>query len=410
MSEVWLAEDQRLGRWVAVKLLREGDSELADNLEREARLVARLQHPNIAAIYDAGQWQGRHYMVAEYVHGLSVRQILESRSRLSEMEAVRYGSQIALALQYAHEHGVVHCDIKPENVLVTEEGIAKAVDFGVAETITRTMTPDQARDILGTIGYLAPEVIQGAPADARSDVYSLALTVYEMVAGRLPFAGTNPAAVAGQRLAAPAPALRTFAFDASPELERVLARALALSPQDRYQTAGEFAGALRRAVTAGQSAAPVAPAIMRRAPAAPPAPRRTARAQPVSRTTARMRRQPPPRQSHAGTVFAIIGIVLMAAGAGAVVAFLLLNDNEGGSTPPTPTPTQEAEPSPTPAPTDTPQSTPTETPTETPTPTEETPTATPETATPTRTATQTPTNEPTATATAAGGDTPTPTP
>ena len=170
----------------------------------------------------------------EYIHGYSLRQILDAQGRLDQADAVRYGQQIASALQYAHEQGVVHCDIKPENILITEEGVPKLADFGVAETIPRTLSPSEARAILGTIAYLAPEVLQGAPANPRSDVYSLAMTLYEAVAGRLPFAGTNPAAVAGQRLATPAPPLRTFARDVSPGLEATLAGGLAVSELDRF--------------------------------------------------------------------------------------------------------------------------------------------------------------------------------
>ena len=275
MSEVWLAEDQRLGRWVAVKILRESvadahSGELVDSIEREARLIARLQHPNIVAVYDAGQHEGHHFLVMEYVHGFSLRQLLEMQRRMTEAEAIRYGTQVASALQYAHDQGVVHCDVKPENILVNENGVAKVADFGVADTITRTLGPEQARAILGTIAYLAPEVIQGLPADARSDVYSLALTVYEMVATRLPFTGATPAATAGQRLAAQAPLIRSITASASPEIEAVLARALALMPHDRYQSAGEFGAALRRleAIPGRRGIVPV-PAPPGRAPRPP---------------------------------------------------------------------------------------------------------------------------------------------
>ena len=252
VAEVWLAEDQRLERWVAVKVLREGfgteyDSDLVRSFEREARVIARLQHPNIVGVYDAGRFGARHYLVMEYVHGHTLRQILEAHGRLAELDAIRYGAHVAGALQYAHDRGVIHCDVKPENIIVTEQGVPKVTDFGVAETISRTLSPDQARDIVGTIAYLAPEVLQGSPATPRSDVYSLSMTIYEAIAGRLPFSGANPAAVAGQRLAAPAPALRTFARDASPEVEAVLGRGLSVSPLDRYASAAEFAAALQRA-------------------------------------------------------------------------------------------------------------------------------------------------------------------
>ncbi len=397
MSEVWLAEDQRLGRWVAAKILREsaaGSDDLLGSIEREARVVARLSHPNIVAVYDAGVHEGHHFLVMEYVHGHTLRQLLQSQGRFTEAEVLRYGLQVAAALQYAHEQGVVHCDVKPENILINENGVAKVADFGVADTVTRTLAPDQAREILGTIAYLAPEVIQGAPADPRSDVYSLGLTLYEMAAGRLPFPGTTAAAIAGQRLAAPAPRLRSLAMSASPELEAALARALAINPLDRFPTAAEFGLALRRvpARPAGEAAPVVAPAV--RPPRAPAAAGRhpTARVRPAAPPTA-------PASNTAALVTVVIAAVLLAIGAGAVAAIILTRD--GGGDPPKPTPspavsaTATTEPTQTPAPTQTasPTATRTTSPTATATATptkSATPTATP-TPTPTRTGTVSPT-------------------
>ncbi|MGE5595835.1 MAG: serine/threonine-protein kinase, partial [Hyphomicrobiales bacterium] len=396
MSEVWLAEDERLGRWVAVKLLRESavegqDIDLVASLEREARVVARLQHPNIASVFDVGRHDGRHYLVMEYVHGQSLREILEERGRLTEQEVVRYGIQIASALQYAHDQGVIHCDVKPENILVTEQGIAKAVDFGVAETVTRTLTADQARDVLGTIAYLAPEVIQGSAAGVRSDVYSLGLTLYEMEAGRLPFAGNTPAAIAGQRLAAPAPPLRAFARDASPEMEQTLARALALSPADRFVSAEDFAAALRRVPVQAAASRPVTRPVA----AAPVPPVR--RRHPTSRIQrTEYRAGPPPSDGLSGAaVTAIVIAVLLALGLGVTAAILFSrDDNNGGGTPsPSPSLSVTETLSPTQAATQPPPTaTPTTRPTDTPTPSPARATATP---TPTRTPTP-----PAATATA----------
>ena len=340
MAEVWLAEDQRLGRWVAVKVLRDGvtagnEDDLAHNFEREARVVARLQHPNIVGVYDAGRVDGRQYIVMEYIHGYSLRQILDAQGRLDQADAVRYGQQIASALQYAHEQGVVHCDIKPENILITEEGVPKLADFGVAETISRTLSPSEARAILGTIAYLAPEVLQGAPANPRSDVYSLAMTLYEAVAGRLPFAGTNPAAVAGQRLATPAPPLRTFARDVSPGLEATLAGGLAVSELDRFPSAREFGIALQRSLSGAAPSTVVTSAALPR-PAPPPGPARS------RYVTTRVAHQPRPanRSTMSGaTLGAIIGIILIAAGLGGFGAWLLArNDDTNGSGVTTPTP------------------------------------------------------------------------
>ena len=387
MAEVWLAEDQRLGRWVAVKFLREAftaasDADAVAAFEREARVIARLQHPNIVGVFDAGIHEGRRFIVMEYVHGYTLRELLETQGRMTEAEAIRYGAQVASALQYAHEQGVVHCDIKPENIIINETGVAKVADFGVAETINRTLAPGQAQDLLGTIAYLAPEVIQGAQPDPRSDVYALGLTVYEMVAGRLPFSGASAAAIAGQRLAAHAPVLRTHARGASAELEAVLARALALSPEDRFATSAALGTALRRVpLTPTQPAHVVAP------PGRPPQLRRR-------QPTARVRRGAV-RQDSGGvsgaTLLVVIGTILIAIGVGAAAAIFLASQNDRGGPEPTPTPTTEpatATPTPEPEATATPTRQPSPSPSPRPSPSPSpTPTATepPPTESPTQT-------------------------
>ena len=324
MGEVWLAEDERLGRWVAVKLLRDdaaGGGGLG--IEREARLVARLQHPNIVAVLDTGRMGWRPYLVMEYVHGLSLRELMEARGgRLSETEAVKYAVQVAGALAYAHEKGVFHSDIKPENVLVTEDGIAKALDFGIAQTVNRTLSTSEARAILGTIAYLAPEVIQGSEPDERSDIYALGLTVYELIAGRLPFGGSGAAVMAGQRLAMAAPPLRTYAPEASASLESALARALALDPGARFASANDFAASLRHGgrVVTSQIGSP-AVIVRRERPVAPHARRADA--------------APPGRTSRA-PMFAAIAIAGGAAIVGGTVAALVLaggNDGDLGVQP-----------------------------------------------------------------------------
>lgn len=404
MAEVWLAEDIRLGRPVALKVLRERisrehDSDLISALEREARVVARLQHPNIVSVYDAGQVDGRNYLAMEYVEGPSLRQVLTSRGRLPEEQAVRVGTQIASALDYAHGQGVVHNDVKPENIMVTDRGIAKVTDFGVAETVTRTLSPDEARDLLGTIAYLAPEVIQGSPPDERSDVYSLALTLYELVSGRSPFGGTSAAAMAGQRLAAPAPGVRTFAPEVSSELEGVLARALAFLPADRYQTAAEFGRALAEVPRTSNAAAvpvvvpPLAPPVRQ------PAPGPRVQATSVRHDTPTLVRRsggpPPGGGSNAAAVTAVIVALLLAIGAGAILAFALFGNGDEDEDPegtptasatatdePTERPTDEPSVTPEPTETDTPTEEPSPSPTPTPSPSpteeEEEPTATPE--------------------------------
>ena len=367
MSEVWLAEDTRLGRWVAVKLLRDlsNEPDLAGALEKEARIVAQLQHPGIVTVFDVGRHEQQNYLVMEYVHGYSLRQLLSTQGRLTEREALNYGEQIAEALHFAHLKGIVHCDVKPENILVTQEGAAKVADFGVADTVTRTLTPQQARELVGTVAYLAPEVIQGESPSPAADIYALGLLIFELVAGRLPNTRATPAANAAQRIAAPAPLLRTLSMGASAELEAVLALALALNPADRYANAHVFAGALRRVPIRPGSAAPTVVA----APGALP---------PLAARSRNTRRLAPAQRSNspwfwAALAVALAGAIIVGAGGAYVIA------NRDGSNP-------------APAPTATPRL--------------PSPTSVPATAT-LRPSTPTPTNEPTFTPTAPPG-TPTP--
>jgi len=385
MAEVWLAEDTRLGRWVAVKALHlsfaaDGASDAVLAFEREARVIARLQHANIVGVYDTGTHEDRRYIVMEYVHGYSLRQLLETQGRLTEAEAIRFGAQVANALAYSHAQGVIHCDIKPENILITEAGVAKIADFGVAETLTRTMAPGQAQDLLGTVAYLAPEVIEGAEPSPASDVYSLALTIYELVAGRLPFSSATSGASLGQRLATPAPPLRAYARGASTELETVLSRALSISPLDRHQGAAAFATALQRVPnTVARAAAPVA---------APPGrpPQLQQRRQPTARVN---RGRPAPASSGPGgyAILMAVGVVLAALGVGIAAAVLITRSQDKGGTDPTPTPGVTVTQEPTREPS--PPGTPTRTATVPPSPS---PSASPSvSATPTRTPTRTPT-------------------
>lgn len=382
MAEVWLAEDLRLGRQVAVKVLHASFSDVTDAetvaaFEREARVIARLQHSNIVGVFDAGTVDGRRYIVTEYVRGPSLRQLLDGHGPLPEDEVLRIGLQVASALKYAHGQGILHCDVKPENILINESGVAKLADFGVAETITRTLAPGQARDLLGTLAYLAPEVIHGAQPSPRSDVYSLALTLYEAVAGRLPFEGGTPGAIAGQRLAVEAPPLRSKAPAASLGLESVLATGLAIDPGGRFPDAATFADALRRA--SGGGPRPARQAV----PPAGNGPLPPARSRHTTARVARRVAPPPPAQGGVSgyAVLLILGVVLGAVGAGIIVAALLAGGDDDGAGPlPTPSPsptvtiasptaqdpptaTATAEPSPSPSPSPTRTATPARTPT-----------------------------------------------
>ncbi len=382
MAEVWLAEDTRLGRWVAVKILLSLTGEdLGSNMADEARVIARLQHPNIVAAYDAGEVEGRHFVVLEYVNGYSVRQLLESHGPFTEAEVVRLGSQLASALQYAHQQGILHSDIKPENILLNESGVAKLADFGTAEAVNRTLTPEQAREVLGTIAYLAPEVLQGANATPAADVYSLGLTLYEMMLGRLPFAGASPAAIAAQRLASPAPPLRSQVPAASPQLEALIASAVAIRPEERFQSAGQLAGALRGVPQRTGNGNPTGRTRTVIAPPAPP-PRvvtrtttTTSRRAQTGRIGSRAEALPP--EPNNGMIIAAVSAVVLGLGAAAVGAYIFLSNGDEPNNPsPTPAPSATVPGTVSPLPTVTATTEPTRQPTATEQPTEA-PTATP---------------------------------
>ncbi|MGE5596149.1 MAG: serine/threonine-protein kinase [Hyphomicrobiales bacterium] len=242
MAEVWLARDALSGGAVAVKFVLPGaGAEAREALAREASIGRQLQHPNIAALLDSGEDEdGQPYLVFEYVTGPSLREMIAWRGPLPDATVRDIGLGVAAALEYAHARGVVHNDLKPENILLPPTG-PKVLDFGAADSLSRTVGPERARELMGTIAYLAPEVLQGADPSPASDVYALALTLYEARAGRLPFPGATPAAIAGQRLAGPAPALREAVPGADPELEAALIAALRSDPAQRVASAGQFA-------------------------------------------------------------------------------------------------------------------------------------------------------------------------
>ncbi|HXU22873.1 MAG TPA: serine/threonine-protein kinase, partial [Tepidiformaceae bacterium] len=288
MSRVWLARDELLERDVALKVSHFGDD--AD-LEREAHVLAGLRHPNIVSLFDVTEADGQTYLVMEYIDGRSLAELLAERGPMPEARAVHLGQSLADALEYAHGKGVLHNDIKPANVLIDAAGEPHIADFGVASAIRNTLSLGAASELVGTLPYLAPEVIGGAQATPASDVYSLAVTLYECVAGRVPVpAGSLAGAI--QRIGRVAPPVREFAPTVSVRLERILARALSAEPRDRYRTASALAAAL----------APSAPTIrvQRAAPA---------RARLVAVSAVHRKRRWP-----AGVLLGVLGGALLLAG------------------------------------------------------------------------------------------------
>ena len=251
MGEVYLAEDTRLGREVALKFLASGsqtDPERRARLLTEARAASALRSSNIAAIYDIGEYEGSDFLVMEYVEG----DVLSSRiahGPLAVREAADIASQVADALSEAHSRGIVHRDIKSANIIVTARGQVKVLDFGLAKFVQRpggnasvdaalTIGHDTlAGTVLGTVSYMAPEQALGRPADPRSDLFSLGVVFYEMLAGRLPFQGQSFGEVVDAILHQQPPALARFNYAVTADVDAVVRRALEKSPEMRYQDA-----------------------------------------------------------------------------------------------------------------------------------------------------------------------------
>lgn len=256
MGEVYRARDLLLRRDVAVKLL----DVLEGDIVAEARAAASLQHPGIASVFDAGREDGRAFLVMELVPGPTLNLVLQERGTLPSKEARAIAARVADALDAAHRRGIVHCDVKPQNIILPPSGGAKLVDFGIARAANRTQTLDGS-EVRGSVAYVAPEQVRGHRVDGRTDVYALGAVLYEMLTGQPPFAGGNVAAIATRRLVADPPGPRTLNPAIPPRLERTVIKALAREPAERYATAGAFRDALQAADGEGTVVARAAPPV-----------------------------------------------------------------------------------------------------------------------------------------------------
>jgi eukaryotic-like serine/threonine-protein kinase len=289
MATVYLARDVKHGRPVALKLLRPALAVTmgADRFRREITTAARLQHPHILSVHDSGETEGLLWYTMPYVRGESLRDRIAREGRLPLDEALRITAEAGRALNYAHREGVIHRDIKPENILLTLDGDTLVADFGIARALggPNESRLTQAGLALGTPAYMAPEQATGQrTVDARTDQYSLAVVCYEMLTGRPPFTGGSGAAIIAQRFTAPVPSVRAARTDVPDTADRAIRRALALDPDERFDSAIEFVRALGAAgltPASGMPAIPEAAVAPNRIESAPP---------PISSPTAPLRR------------------------------------------------------------------------------------------------------------------------
>ena len=248
MAEVWSAEDSQLGRRVALKLLASrfaDDPDFRERFRREAAAAAAMQHPNIVSIYDRGEWDGTSYIAMELVNGPTLKRLIQQRGPAGPGSATDLTIEILKALRYAHKRGIVHRDIKPQNVLLDEEGHAKVADFGIARAEASDMTDEGA--MLGTVQYVSPEQAQGRPVSPRSDLYSVGVVLYELLTGQVPFDGEAPVSIALKQVSEPPVPPSQLEPSVPPALEAVVMRALEKDPAYRFADADEFIGALENA-------------------------------------------------------------------------------------------------------------------------------------------------------------------
>ena len=245
MAEVYLARDRLLDRPVAIKILFPEfatDPAFVARFRREAQSAANLTHPNIVGVYDWGKERGTYYIVMEYIDGRSVSEIIHSDGPIEAKRGAGIAADIAGALGFAHRKGVVHRDVKPGNILITTNGEVKVADFGIAWAMASSGEENltQTGSVMGTATYFSPEQAQGKPVDPRSDLYSLGIVLYEMIAGMPPYSGESPVAIAYKHVQEPLPPLRDRAPDVPADYEAITVKALAKDTASRYQDAAEM--------------------------------------------------------------------------------------------------------------------------------------------------------------------------
>jgi serine/threonine-protein kinase len=305
MSSVFRAHDRLLDRKVALKILHQqysSDDDYVERFKHEARSVAALSHPNVVTVIDRGEHEDRQFIVFEYVEGENLKRLIERRGPAPVPNALELGIQIARGLAFAHQQGLIHRDVKPQNVLLNGDGRAKVTDFGIARSLNVQHGMTQTGTVLGTSDYIAPEQAQGQRVDEHSDVYSLGVVMYELLTSEVPFPGENFVAVAMRHINEEPPSVRDKRSDVPPRVDGAVRRAMAKRPEDRFPTMDAFCAELEACLAELQAAG-------------------TQLARPA------MRRQRRPRLSP----WPIVAAVVVLAVAAAVGAFLVLRDDGSGT-------------------------------------------------------------------------------
>ena len=248
MSDVYKAKDHKLNRFVAVKVLKQEFSENTNFVSKfrvEAQAAASLMHPNIVNVYDVGEENGVHYIVMELVEGITLKKYIEKKARLSVKEAVSIAIQACMGLEAAHNNHIIHRDIKPQNIIISKEGKVKVTDFGIAKAATsNTITSN----VMGSVHYTSPEQARGGYSDERSDIYSMGITLFEMLTGRVPFNGDTTVAIAIKQIQEPMPSPRDFVPEIPVSVEQIVLKSTQKSPDRRYQSVGALIEDLKKSL------------------------------------------------------------------------------------------------------------------------------------------------------------------
>ncbi len=313
MSTVYLARDQTLDRQVAVKVMHREMSEQEDQLERfrqEARSVAKLSHPNVVAVIDAGEDGGHPYIVFEYVEGETLKQRINREGALPPQEAIAYAIEIARGLSMAHARNMVHRDIKPQNILIDAEGRAKLTDFGISRQLEQDGMTATGR-VLGTTDYVAPEQAMGRKVDPRTDIYSLGVVLYEMLVGQVPFSAESQVGVAMKHVNEELPDVQRRRPEVSAAVALVVERSTTKDPDERYQQVGEMIDDLSTALEVEAARA----------------------GSTTGEATSVLQAVPPPKRKLASgrrwSLAAVVGLLLVV-GAVLLVVFVISGGNIGG--------------------------------------------------------------------------------